>query len=466
MDYRVESDSLGPMQIPANVLWGPQTQRSLLNFPIGTETMPRAAILALARIKAAAALVNQKLGRISSEQCDCIQTVCQELLDGKWQDQFPLSVWQTGSGTQTNMNVNEVIARRGNQLAGQSLLHPNDHVNCSQSSNDTFPTAMHLAILETVHHQLLPALRQMIETLQNKEEEAGSLLKIGRTHLQDAVPMLFAQEISGWRSLFEHNIQQIEATLDGLYEIALGGTAVGTGLNAPTGFAEAVAEELARATGFPIRTASNKMHALSSKDEIAFAHGALRALACNLMKFANDLRWLASGPRCGLGELQLPENEPGSSIMPGKVNPTQCEAATMVAVRVMGNDTTIQVAASQGNFELNVFLPVLLYSFLQSATLLTDALNSLRERCVVGMRPLSQQMERNVSRSLMLATALNPHIGYEKAAQAARHAHLKGCTLKEAVLELGLLTEAEYDQLIRPETMVGSPAATSPGNCK
>lgn len=456
---RIEHDALGEMRVPAEHLWGPQTQRSLQNFPIGTEKMPTGILHALAQIKSAAATVNHQLGRLTEAQMRAIQTACQAILAGELADEFPLSVWQTGSGTQTNMNLNEVIARYGQTLLeqagqGDQPLHPNDQVNCSQSSNDTFPTAMHLAALQALHEQVFPALDALIATLKGLEDRHQHLLKIGRTHLQDAVPLTFGQEVSGWRYSFEQNLAQLQATLPYLESIALGATAVGTGLNAPAGFAEAVTQQLAKQTGWPLKSSENKFHALANKDEFAFAHGALRSLAANLLKLANDLRWLASGPRAGLGELALPENEPGSSIMPGKVNPTQCEAATQVAVRVFGNDTTIQIAASQGNFQLNVYLPVMIDSYLQSARLLADAMNSLRLRCLEGLTPRTDRMAENLNRSLMLVTALNPHIGYERAAKIARLAHEQDLTLKQAALALGEISEADFDRWVNPQEMV------------
>lgn len=453
--FHLAHDSLGPMLISDQVNWGAQTQRSLQNFPIGSEKMPLELVYALVLIKEAAALTNAELGRLSPDKALCIQKICTQILEGKHDREFPLSVWQTGSGTQTNMNVNEVIAALGNNLQNEDdFLHPNDHVNCSQSSNDTFPTAMHIAAVQSIQEKLLPALDRLIFQLINLEHTYPDLIKTGRTHLQDAVPIKFSQEVSGWRSMFEHNKQQIEATLPGLYELALGGTAVGTGLNTPAGFADRVTAHLAAKLGLPFVSAPNKMHALSSKDEFAFAHGALRSLAANWLKFVNDIRWLASGPRCGLGELLLPENEPGSSIMPGKINPTQCESASMVSAQIFGNDTTIAFCASQGNFELNVYLPVCIFNFLQSVQLLSDSLDSFRIRCLEGLKANEKQMERNLEQSLMLVTALNPHIGYEKAAHAARHAHLNSLSLQEAVVSLGYLTAEEFKNLIRPEKMV------------
>ena len=423
MEYRVEHDSMGDVKVPADVYWGAQTQRSYENFRIGTEKMPEEVIYAFAVLKKAAALANLRLGKLDEARCHWIGQVCDEIMEGKWMTQFPLVVWQTGSGTQSNMNVNEVIANRGNELAGEVLLHPNDHVNMSQSSNDTFPTAMHIAAMLETKRRLLPALERMILELTGLEKKNIGVMKTGRTHLQDATPITFAQEISGWRSMLEKSKHMIEMAMREVAELALGGTAVGTGLNAPKGFAEAAAQAVSELTGETFVTAENKFHALTAKDELVFAHGALKALAANLMKIANDIRWLASGPRCGLGEISIPENEPGSSIMPGKVNPTQCEAVTMVAVQVMANDTAIGICASQGNFELNVYMPVCIYNYLQSVRLLADALDSFRANCVSGIRANREKMDENLHRSLMLVTALNPYIGYENAAKTAKKAY-------------------------------------------
>ena len=380
--------------------------------------------------------------------------MCDEILAGKLPGEFPLSVWQTGSGTQSNMNVNEVIANRGNQLAGQKLLHPNDTVNMSQSSNDTFPTAMHITAVTALQTELLPALRALIDTCRRLEQQNEGIIKIGRTHLQDATPIAFSQEISGWRGMLENSLAQVESSCEGLYKLALGGTAVGTGLNAPKGFAELAAKKAAELTGFPFVTDPNKFHALTAKDDLAFSHGALKALAANLMKLANDVRWLASGPRCGIGEIRIPENEPGSSIMPGKVNPTQCEAVTMVAGQVMADDTSVSMAASQGNFQLNVFMPVIIYNYLHSVTLLAVVMRSFDAHCLSGLTANREAMERNLHHSLMLATCLNGSIGYENAAKAARLAFEENLSLKEAVLRLGLLTEEEFDRQVRPEKMI------------
>ena len=454
MDYRLEHDSMGEIEVPSDRYWGAQTQRSFQNFKIGIEKIPMEVIRAFAILKKSAAVANNRLGKLDEQRLKSISQVCDEILSGKLDDHFPLSVWQTGSGTQSNMNVNEVIANRGNEIAGEKLLHPNDHVNMSQSSNDTFPTAMHIAAVMEVQEKLLPSIDQLIRTFLRLEKENEGIIKSGRTHLQDATPIQFSQEISGWRSMLEKNREMVVSSLTGLKELALGGTAVGTGLNAPKGFDTAAAAAVSELTGIDFRTADNKFHSLTSKDATVFAHGALKALAANMMKIANDVRWLSSGPRCGLGEIQIPENEPGSSIMPGKVNPTQCESVTMVAVQVMGNDTAIGIAASQGNFQLNVFLPVTIYNFLQSARLLADAMDSFEANCVRGIRPNYDVIQAHLDASLMLVTALNPHIGYENAAKIAKHAHATGQTLKAAAVELGLLTAEEFDAWVRPEDMV------------
>ncbi len=454
MDYRIEKDSMGEMQVPAHRYWAAQTQRSFENFRIGTETMPLGIIRAFAVLKKAAALTNCRFGKLDEERCGAIAAVCDEIARGKLDDHFPLKVWQTGSGTQSNMNVNEVVANRANELLAKKLLHPNDHVNMSQSSNDTYPTAMHIAAVCAMEEELLPPLQALIDTMLRLEKENAGIVTTGRTHLQDAVPVSFSQEISGWRVMLEKSRDMILASMPGLYELALGGTAVGTGLNAPKGFDTAVAEEIAKLTGKPFRTAPNKFHALSARDDMAFAHGALRSLAADLMKIANDIRWLASGPRCGLGEIYIPENEPGSSIMPGKVNPTQCEAVTMVAAQVMGNDVTVGICASQGNFQLNVFLPVCAYNFLQSVRLLGDSMDSFRRNCVEGIRPNSEKMEENLRRSLMLVTALSPYIGYDNAAKVAKKAHAENISLKEATLALALMPEEEFDRVFHPEEMI------------
>lgn len=458
MDYRIEHDSMGEVKVPANRYWAAQTQRSHDNFPIGVgyETMPKEIIWAFGVLKKAAAIVNHELKpeRMTTEKYRAICLACDEVISGKLDDNFPLVVWQTGSGTQTNMNSNEVIANRGNELVGKKLLHPNDDINMSQSSNDTFPTAMHIAAVYTIESRVIPAVDLLIGTFLRLEAENKGVVKSGRTHLQDATPIKFSQEISGWRSSLERGKQMLKTALPTLKELALGGTAVGTGLNAPKDFDVKVAAEIAKITGKEFVTAGNKFHALTSKDELVFAHGALKALACDLMKIANDIRWLASGPRVGLGEIFIPENEPGSSIMPGKVNPTQCEAATMVAVQVMGNDVAVGLAASQGNFELNVFMPVCIYNFLQSARLLAESITSFNDRCAAGIIANKEKMAKNLHNSLMLVTALNPYIGYENAAKVARKAYKDGTTLKQACLELGYLSEKKFDDVFHPEQMV------------
>lgn len=453
-DFRIERDTMGEVKVPADKYWGAQTQRSHQNFKVGNK-MPDQIIRAFAYLKKGAALANEKLGNLESPKAEMISKVCDEILDGSLDGNFPLVVYQTGSGTQSNMNVNEVIANRGNELAGEKLLHPNDDVNRSQSSNDTFPTAMSIAAVVTVEEKLLPAAEQMTETLRILENKYMHVVKTGRTHLQDAVPMTFGQEISGWGSMMEHSTDNIKASLKPLREIALGGTAVGTGLNAPEGFDKASAEIISRLTGHDFVTAPNKFHALSSKDAFVYAHGALKAMAADLMKMANDIRWLSSGPRCGLGEITIPSNEPGSSIMPGKVNPTQTESATMVAVRVMGNDTVVGMAASQGNFQLNVFMPVIADAFIQSAELLAQSLTSLELNCVRGIEPIEEKMEENARKSLMVAAALNTHVGYEAGAKAAKWAHKNGTTLKEAAVQLNICTDEEYERWVDLKEMTG-----------
>ena len=454
MEYRIEKDTMGEMRVPKDKYWGAQTQRSYQNFEIGLEVMPREITHAFGILKMAAARANFKLGKLSQEKLGFIESACQEVIEGKLNDHFPLVVWQTGSGTQSNMNANEVIAGRGNELAGSKLLHPNDDINKSQSSNDTFPTAMHISAVLAVEDKLLPAIDGLIKTFKRLEKENKGIVKSGRTHLQDAVPISFSQEISGWRNMLEKAKAMIIASLGGIKELALGGTAVGTGLNAPKGFDKLVADEVSLITGKKFVTAKNKFHALTSKDELVFTHGALKALAGNLMKIANDVRWLSSGPRCGLGEIFIPENEPGSSIMPGKVNPTQCESLTMVAVQVMANDTAVGFASSQGNFELNVFMPVIIYNFLQSVRLLADGINSFNKNCASGIKANKQKMNYNLYNSLMLVTALNPYIGYENAAKTAKKAHKENISLKEACVSLGFLTEEEFDKVFHPEQMV------------
>ena len=458
MQYRIEHDSMGEVKVPADKYWGAQTERSHENFPIGVglETMPREITHAFGVLKKAAARANHKLKpeKMTAEKLAAIEAACDEVISGKLYEHFPLVVWQTGSGTQSNMNANEVIANRGNEIAGKKLLHPNDDINMSQSSNDTFPTAMHIAAAEAIEGRVLPAIDSLIATLLRLEQENDDVVKTVRTHLQDATPIKFSQEISGWRSSLEKDKKLLLLALPELKELALGGTAVGTGLNAPKGFDRLVAEEISELTGKEFRTAENKFHALTSKDEIVFAHGALKALAADLMKIANDVRWLASGPRDGLGEIFIPENEPGSSIMPGKVNPTQCEALTMVAVQVMGNDTAVCFAASQGNFELNVFMPVCIYNFLQSARLLAEAMNSFNDRCACGIRANREKMHHNLHNSLMLVTALNPYIGYENAAKTAKLAYKENISLREACVRLGFLTPEKFDEVFHPEQMV------------
>ena len=458
MEYRTEHDSMGQVQVPADRYWGAQTQRSCMNFPIGVgiETMPQEIIHAFGILKKAAAMANHALRpeKMTAEKRDAICRACDEIIDGKLNDHFPLVVWQTGSGTQTNMNANEVVANRGNALAGKPLLHPNDDVNMSQSSNDTFPTAMHIAAVLSLEDRVIPAIDRLCATMRRLEEDNRGVIKSGRTHLQDATPIAFSQEISGWRTSLERDKQLLLLALPPLKELALGGTAVGTGLNAPAGFDTQVADAVSKITGKTFLPAANKFHALTSKDELVFAHGALKALACDMMKIANDVRWLASGPRNGLGEIRIPENEPGSSIMPGKVNPTQCEAVTMVAVQVMGNDVAVGMAASQGNFELNVFMPVCIHNFLQSTRLLAESIVSFNDRCVAGITADREKMQENLRRSLMLVTALNPYIGYENAAKVAKKAFQDGCSLREACLALGFLSAEKFDEFFHPEQMV------------
>lgn len=458
MEYRIEHDSMGEVRVPGDKYWGAQTERSRNNFPIGVglETMPREIIHAFGILKKAAAMANHALKpeKMTGEKLTVISQAADEVISGALADNFPLVVWQTGSGTQSNMNANEVIAGRGNALAGKRLLHPNDDINMSQSSNDTFPTAMHIAAVLAMEDKLLPALDTLIETFRVLEAKNEGIVKSGRTHLQDATPIKFSQEISGWRSSLQRDRQLLVSALPYLKELALGGTAVGTGLNAPKGFDSAVAKAVSELTGKDFVTAPNKFHALTSKDELVFAHGALKALAADMMKIANDVRWLASGPRDGLGEIRIPENEPGSSIMPGKVNPTQCEQVTMVAVQVFGNDAAVGFAASQGNFELNVFMPVLAYNFLQSVRLLSDSIRSFNDHCAVGITADREKMRHNLHNSLMLVTALNPYIGYENAAKTAKTAFAENISLKEACVKLGFLTAERFDQVFHPEEMV------------
>ena len=472
MEYRIEHDSMGEVKVPANKYWAAQTERSHENFNIGVgiETMPREITKAFGVLKKAAAMANNALKpeKMTSEKLDAISKACDEVISGELFDHFPLVVWQTGSGTQSNMNANEVIANRGNEIASglpagtffedaskvTKLLHPNDDINMSQSSNDTFPTAMHIAAVTILEDKLIPAVELLINTFKRLEKENEGIVKSGRTHLQDATPITFSQEISGWKSSLERDIELIKLSLKPLRELALGGTAVGTGLNAPKGFDVKVAEAVSKLTGKEFVTAGNKFHALTSKDELVFAHGALKALAADMMKIANDVRWLASGPRVGLGEIKIPENEPGSSIMPGKVNPTQCEAVTMVAVQVMGNDVAVGMAASQGNFELNIFMPVCIYNFLQSARLLAESIVSFNNNCAVGITADKEKMHNNLHNSLMLVTALNPYIGYENAAKTAKKAYKENISLKEACVALGFLTSEKFDEVFHPEQMV------------
>lgn len=453
MSFRIEKDSMGEMRVPADRYWGAQTQRSYENFKIGGELMPREITAAFGILKKAAAQANNALGKLTDEKLKYISLAADEVASGKLHDHFPLVVWQTGSGTQSNMNANEVIANRGNELAGKKLLHPNDDINMSQSSNDTFPTAMHIAAVIAIENKLIPALDGLIATFDRLEKENKGVVKSGRTHLQDAVPISFAQEISGWKAMLIETKEMLILALPKLSRLALGGTAVGTGLNAPAGFAEKVAENVSAITGKKFVTEPNKFHALTSKDALVFAHGALKALAANLMKIANDVRWLASGPRCGLGEISIPENEPGSSIMPGKVNPTQCEALTMVAVQVIANDVAVSIAASQGNFELNVFMPVIIYNFLQSVKLLAEGITSFNKNCASGIKANREKMSANLRNSLMLVTALNPYIGYDNAAKTAKLAYKENISLKEACVKLGFLTAEKFDEVFHPEEM-------------
>jgi fumarate hydratase, class II len=457
---RRESDSMGTIEVPADRYWGAQTQRSLRHFSIGEDRMPVEVVHAFGILKKAAALVNAESGRLPRDKADLIVRAADEVIDGKLDEDFPLFVWQTGSGTQSNMNANEVISNRAIELAGGEMgskepIHPNDDVNMSQSSNDTFPTTMHIAAVQAIHERLLPAVRQLRDALKRKADAFADIVKIGRTHLQDAVPLTLGQEFSGYVAQLGADLDRIEQTLPGIYELAIGGTAVGTGLNAPADFGEKAAAKIAELTGLPFTSAANKFAALAAHDALVFAHGALTTLAASLMKIANDIRWLGSGPRSGLGELELPENEPGSSIMPGKVNPTQAEAMTMVCCQVIGNDTTVTVAGSQGNFELNVFKPVIIWNFLHSVRILADACGTFREFCVDGIEPHRERIAELLANSLMLVTALSPRIGYDKAAEIAKKAHREGTTLKGAAVQLGYLTEQEYDDAVRPERMVG-----------
>lgn len=458
MEYRIEHDSMGEVKVPSDKYWGAQTQRSHENFEIGVsiETMPKEIVHAFGILKKASAIANNKLkkDKMTDEKLSAISKACDEVISGKLNEHFPLVVWQTGSGTQSNMNANEVIANRGNEIAGKKILHPNDDINMSQSSNDTFPTAMSIASVIGLEGRIIPAIDELAASFKKLEKDNEGIVKSGRTHLQDATPIAFSQEISGWRSSLEKDKKLIELALPELKELALGGTAVGTGLNAPKDFDTEVAKAVSEITGKKFVTAQNKFHALTSKDEIVFAHGALKALACDLMKIANDIRWLASGPRLGLGEIHIPENEPGSSIMPGKVNPTQCEAVTMVAVQVMGNDASIGFAASQGNFELNVFMPVTIYNFMQSVRLLSEVMISFNKNCVSGITANKEKMNSNLHNSLMLVTALNPYIGYENSAKTAKYAYQNNISLKEACVKLGFLTEEKFDEVFHPEQMI------------
>jgi fumarate hydratase class II len=460
MSVRIERDSMGEIEVPSNVYWGAQTARSLIHFKIGEEKMPRSIIYAFGILKKACALVNNELGLLTKEKTELIVKACDEVISGKLDKHFPLSIWQTGSGTQTNMNVNEVISNRAIEMAGGELgskkpIHPNDDVNKSQSSNDTFPTAMHIAAAVTINESLLPAVANLRNTLKQKSEEFKSLIKIGRTHLMDAVPLTLGQEFSGYVQQLDNAIERIHLVLPGIYQLAIGGTAVGTGLNTHPEFAERVAKKISELTGLPFTSAPNKFESLAAHDALVFAHGALKTLAASLMKIANDIRWLASGPRCGLREITIPENEPGSSIMPGKVNPTQSEAMTMVAVQVFGNDATINFAGASGNFELNVFKPVIIYNFLQSVQLLSDSCNMFNKYCAVGIKAVEERLQFYVNNSLMLVTALNPYIGYDNAAKIAKYAYQNNTTLKDAAIQLGLLTAEKFDEIVRPENMLG-----------
>lgn len=457
-EFRIEKDTMGEIKVPQDKFWGAQTQRSKENFKIGSEKMPKEVVNAFAILKRSTAIANERLGNLESEKAEAIAAVCDDIISGKYDEHFPLVVWQTGSGTQSNMNMNEVVANRATAYLkdknSEFSIHPNDDVNRDQSSNDTFPTAMHVAAVLAVYKKLLPAIDQLRATLDEKAKAYQEIVKIGRTHLQDATPLTVGQEISGWVYMLDRSKEMILESTEKMRELAIGGTAVGTGINAHPEFGKYVAEEISQLTGQTFNSSPNKFHALTSHDEITYAHGALKALAADLMKIANDVRWLASGPRRGIGELIIPENEPGSSIMPGKVNPTQSEALTMIAAQIMGNDATIGFAASQGNFELNVFKPVIIYNFLQSVELLADGMNSFHDKCAVGIEPNLETIEKNLNNSLMLVTALNPHIGYENAAKIAKLAHKEGLTLKEGALQLELLTEEQFEEFVKPEEMV------------
>jgi len=460
MEYRIEKDSMGEIEVPNNMYYGAQSARSLIHFDIGTEKMPHEIIRAMGILKKAAALANYELGLLPKEKMDLITKAADEVIDGKLDAHFPLSIWQTGSGTQSNMNANEVISNRAIEIAGGVMgskkpIHPNDDVNKSQSSNDTFPTAMHIAAAEEINHRLLPALVALKDTFEAKSTEFKDIIKVGRTHLQDAVPLTLGQEFSGYVQQLKNGIERVKSVLPGIYELALGGTAVGTGLNTHPKFSELAVSKIAEMTGLPFVPAPNKFEALAAHDSLVFAHGALKTVAASFMKIANDIRWLASGPRCGIGELIIPENEPGSSIMPGKVNPTQSEAMTMVAVQVIANDVAVNMAGASGNFELNVFKPVLIYNFLQSVRLLSDTARMFNEYCAMGIKPNKEKIDYYLQNTLMLVTALNPYIGYDNSAKIAKYAHQNNITLKQAALDLKLLTEEEFDKYVRPENMLG-----------
>jgi fumarate hydratase class II len=457
---RIEKDTFGPIEVPADRLWGAQTQRSLQNFAISGERMPAALLKALALVKKAAALVNHELGALDPKLADAIVRACDEVVRGDHDGEFPLVVWQTGSGTQSNMNMNEVVANRASELLGgergeKRLVHPNDHVNRGQSSNDVFPAAMALACTDAVRSRVIPAVRALRDVLAEKSKAFGDVVKIGRTHLMDATPLTLGQEISGWVAQLDQGLKHLDTTVPHLAELALGGTAVGTGLNAHPEYAARVAKKVAELTGHPIVTAPNKFESLAAHDAIVFAHGALKTLAASLTKIANDVRWLASGPRSGIGEITIPENEPGSSIMPGKVNPTQSEAMTMLCAQVLGNDVAVNIGGASGNFELNVYKPLILHNFLQSARLIADGCDSFRKNCVVGLEPNRPVIKRHLENSLMLVTALNPHIGYDNAAKIAKKAHKEGLTLRESALALGLVSAEDFERWVRPEDMTG-----------
>lgn len=467
MDYRTETDSMGPIEVPADRYWGAQTQRSLHHFRIGTDRMPRSIIYGLGVLKKAAAMVNRDLGTLEARLAERIIEAAEEVIAGQLDEHFPLVVWQTGSGTQTNMNANEVISNRAIELAGgvlgsKSPVHPNDHVNRGQSSNDTFPTAMHIAAARQVHDRLVPAVTALRDTLAEKSEQFDEVVKIGRTHLMDAVPLTLGQEMSGWVQQLTYGLARINGALPRVYELALGGTAVGTGLNTHAEFAERAAACIAELTGLPFVSAPNKFEALAAHDALVELHGVLKTLACSLTKLANDVRWLASGPRCGIGEIVIPENEPGSSIMPGKVNPTQSEAMTMVCAQVLGNDVAVNIGGSAGNFELNVYKPLIIHNVLHSVRLLSDACDMFREHCAAGIEPNQERLTQHLRNSLMLVTALNPHIGYDQAARVAKHAHAEGITLRESAIDLGLLTAEQFDRLVRPEQMIGPDGTVPP----